>query len=476
MPPPSLRDRVLAEALRLREDAGAAPAPGPADAQARAGGGDLEQRLVTRAHLLAGPGLGAALDRTRALGLGLLAGAGIGAAASGAAAMRAALGAEGEVNTVWLLGALLGVQTLLLALWLVLVGLRAGARASVLGPLVLRAAMALGARLRRDADTLAALRAWIGVLAGAGPRPWVLGAITHGLWAAFNLGALLAALALLTLRQYDFVWGSTLLSEATVADLLGAVSWLPARLGFPVPDAETITASRIGALGGGDRQAWSGLLLGALSIHGLALRAAGTVACGALAVRALRRVRLDPALPGYARVAARLQPPGPSLGIVDPAPRATAPRAPGPPVTPGPGAPALVSLELERPDWPAWIDPAHFALAGRADSRAERRALAGRIGALDPRPRAVVVLCSLPRTPDRGSGAFLEQLAACAPLVLVLEEADRLEARVQHPARRSADWRDLAAAAGAKTVVDTAGISDPAGALAAALAALAPGA
>jgi hypothetical protein len=74
---------------------------------------------------------------------------------------------------------------------------------------------------------------------------------------------------------------------------------------------------------------------------------------------------------------------------------------------------------------------------GRADDRHQRRELLAGLARLDPAPARIVALCSLNRTPDRGTAHFLCELADLAPVEirLVGRNSDR---------QRVADWRRLA--------------------------------
>ncbi|HFB7678832.1 TPA: DUF2868 domain-containing protein [Neisseria gonorrhoeae] len=92
---------------------------------------------------------------------------------------------------------------------------------------------------------------------------WKIGATAHSLWLCTLLGMLVSVLLLLLVRQYTFNWESTLLSNAASVRAVEMLAWLPSKLGFPVPDA----------------RAWSGLLVGSIVCYGILPRLLAWVVC-----------------------------------------------------------------------------------------------------------------------------------------------------------------------------------------------------
>lgn len=125
---------------------------------------------------------------------------------------------------------------------------------------------------------------------------WYRGQITHRLSLAALCGMFFAALFLLTVRQYSFNWESTLLGGAAFAKTIAVLSWLPEKLGLPVPDTAAVLANRNHA----DEvyaAHWGGLLLGSIVCYGIMPRLAAWLWCK-------RRVhnnppQLDLSLPYY---------------------------------------------------------------------------------------------------------------------------------------------------------------------------------
>ena len=74
--------------------------------------------------------------------------------------------------------------------------------------------------------------------------------------------------------------------------LVQALSWLPAKLGFPVPDADAVLGSRMSADIAASRQ-WGGLLIGSILCYGLLPRLAAWLVCKILAGRAQSPLPLD---------------------------------------------------------------------------------------------------------------------------------------------------------------------------------------
>jgi hypothetical protein len=459
-------DRLLAEAVRaeeesqghlhLDEDAAAA-------ATAQSTSGDLETRVVMRARLTPRSlQLRAGLLRLRkaltlataiALVLAVAAGAGTAAAALGA-------GGGAAVNVYVALGAVLGVNFLALAAWMLLVVIRPRADATAsLGGLVWLIGQRLSRWLGRGAPaSSAALKALAVTGTRSGAARWALSAVSHGFWAVFCAGAVITALFLLGTRQYLFTWETTILSAQTYVPLTQAIAALPGALGFPVPGLGEIEASQW--TGSGDSvprsaaEAWSGFLVGSILVYGLVPRVLLLIVCLALTARATRRYRLDLNVPAFAMVAKRLDPDARRLGVTDadtgestePAPAVTRPEP-----TPGAGnfgPRTLLGLEIDAPasGWPPLSAEIEWLDLGFVDSREQRQAASARLHAALPPPYEVVVVCSLAATPDRGSERFLSALAAGQRVAMLLTEGELLRrGGADHGVEpRVSDWRSLA--------------------------------
>ncbi|MCG5516084.1 MULTISPECIES: DUF2868 domain-containing protein [unclassified Ectothiorhodospira] len=450
--------RLIAEAVRIHEDReGRVIEDSTAWKAGRETAGDLEARVLARAAATRlGGQVKDALQGVRRLGtwMGILALLLAGLVGMGAAS--ASLGAPlmddgSRVNIFWTLGSLLGVQTLMLLLWLLVMLLLPRAGGGLLGHGVLGVGGGLARWLSRAQAHELAVRALINLLGRGGLARWSAGSVTHLLWAAFGAGALLMCIWSLSVRQYDFAWGTTLLSETHFITLIHTLGALPSWLGIPVPDEALIHASRLGVSeGAGGRIAWSGFLLGSLLFYGLLPRLLLGLLCLGLARRSAARSRADLTAPGYARLAPRLQPDHHRLGVIDPPPASLAPQPASQARrnTPDATVPmALIGFELEHAR-NHWIQKTHHARCtplGQVDDRQTRRDILAALAAQNPAPSVVVVVCSLARTPDRSAEGFLADLRSrtTAPVWLLLDEASVARGREIDLDARYRAWQDL---------------------------------
>ena len=402
------------------------------------------------------------------------------ASIAGAGAAAAALPAQRDtpVNIFLLLGGYLGIQTVLLVAWLIAaIALRGG------GPSLGRAVAAIaamfarwgGPRTSRDAAATelphamaiaAVLRRRLARESSGPAARWGIGFASNALWTAFNVAGLATAIALLATRQYEFAWESTILSTESTLRLTETIATMPPRLGFPVPDAATIAASRFDpsnppAFPTQDdsvRAAWSGLLLGSIVCYALVPRLALAAFCGWRRRKALSSMRIDRGDPAIAMLLARLGEPSeapiegdgalpaaPTFGAED----ALAAREVGPP--------AIAGLEVPVPGsgWPPEPGLAIDDL-GLLASREDRQRTKTRLRAAAHRPATLVVVCDAAATPDRGVRAMLAELreASAAPLLLVISRGEALRKRESpaNVAQRLADWRSLAGELDARLV------------------------
>ncbi|MFO1112882.1 MAG: DUF2868 domain-containing protein [Rhodospirillales bacterium] len=120
----------------------------------------------------------------------------------------------------------------------------------------------------------------------------------------------------------------------------------------------------------------------------------------------------------------------------------------------GSGLVAILGIEIEPPGsgWPPAIADIDWWDLGFAEDRTARHRIVRLLSAAEQPPRAIVVVCSLAATPDRGTGAFLASLeqASPAPVVLLATDGQRLRQRAPRAEveQRITDWRTLAAHAG----------------------------
>jgi hypothetical protein len=336
---------------------------------------------------------------------------------------------------------LLGLHALTFLLWLGSFLLRASS-VTGLGRLWLWATR----KLARGPDSALVPQAFLNLLARAGALRWLFGSVSHLLWLTALCAALAVLLAVLSTASYRFIWATTLLAPDTFVGLTQALGWLPSLLGFPLPDASMIRASDGAQALPAEAQAqWSLWLIGVLVVYGILPRLLAGALCVAGSLRALRRLRIDPSLPGFSALRDRLEPPAQSTGIDRPVDPLHEPRVGAPPLAGLGGQPVLLGLELP-PDlaWPPADMPAGVQQAGNLDTREERNrvldALAGQAAT------RMLIACDARQTPDRGTLSLIAELAAHAEQTRVWLVTPRADAEA--PATRAPLWRERLLALG----------------------------
>lgn len=358
---------------------------------------------------------------------------------AGVAAASALQTATATIALSHALLVLLGVPFILLLIW-ALVSLfgRSGGAAGLPGRMLWWLMLLFTRRFGLAAHRrhLAASLSELGRLRGR----TLMALATHSFWTTFFVGCIAWMwLRFLGLR-FDFTWETTLLSGRWLEDLVIAIGWLPSWLfGLALPSPEQVQGVLSDRSPATDRRLWAGYLIGALVVYGLAPRAA----LAALFMLRWRRARLtlDLSRPGYLRLLPVLSGPSQSTG-----PRGEPPPAPDRahrvrPAESGTGSAVLIGVELDHDDtrWPPAVSDCR--VLGRADNRRQRGEIMQALELLNPRPEKIVALCSLARSPDRGTMAFLGELAQFAPLEIRLADADRLPDLGIDADARLDDWR-----------------------------------
>ncbi|MEC8560627.1 MAG: DUF2868 domain-containing protein [Planctomycetota bacterium] len=368
------------------------------------------------------------------------------------------------VNLFWILGAVLGGQSLLLVLWILLaiLGGRLLGRCSLGGAIAGIAriiAGQLGSGPRRGGDErrerVEAASAAVTHVDFGGPRTrWALGTITHLGWTFFNIGLLGGLVVILSIRQVDFGWETTIGSEAAFKQVGEAISRLPEAIGFKVPSEAEFASARIEASGSNAssadaRRAFSGLIIGCLILYGLLPRCLLLVLSVLLWKRAVRRWRPDVDSPNFA----------PLRALAEPRPVAVE-TIPDPGVQQGDAAAgeladpertargsAIVGIELETPEcgWPPPCDATVTDL-GIVSSREDRAAVVRRVALAEHSPSRLVIVVDLATTPDRGMARTMRrfhEVTGDSILNVVLTGGDRFrrrcDARVLE--QRVSDWK-----------------------------------
>lgn len=420
-PLPASRPRFgqlwLAESLRLRETLWGPLEDATAVRRARSEGRSFTERLILRAQYLAQrEKLDLLIARWSRASRLTLAGMALIALFAGVAAALGALGdGTRPVNVNLALAALLGLNTLTFALWLLSFFISDGG--SWLGECWLW----LTRKLARGPDLALAPRALVEVLGRNSALRWLFGAISHGLWTIGLAAMLLAMATILATRRYSFNWETTLLSPDAFVTFTTMLGWLPSRLGFAMPTEDIIRASDgLQILPAAAHAYWSSWLIGCVVVYGLVPRAVAMLLSGLMARRKLAAITLDPSLPGYAELRDRLEPVSEHTGIDSPStPGFQAHVTPQEQPVHRPGQSVLVGIEL-APDmvWPPPGFPGHVADLGIIDSRHQRKTLLEHLQACPP--GRLLMVCDARQTPDRGTIALLADLGSLSTMPQVV--------------------------------------------------------
>jgi hypothetical protein len=405
----ALYDCWLAEIVRLRETRHGPLDDAAAVRQARHAGGSFSQRLIYRAGYLAQKEkLNQVLNRWLLLARAALLLLGATALLAGAGTAAGALGdGSRTVNVVMALAALLGVPTLTLIVWWLSGFVQAG-QTSALGD----AGLWISGKLARGPNAALAPAALLELTQQRRSTRALSGMVSHAFWLLALSAAIITLLVLLSARRYNFSWETTLLSADTFVALTQNLGLLPALLGFPIPPEAIVRASDgLQSLPGQANTLWSGWLVGCVFVYGLLPRLVLLVLNAATVGRRLGNCEPDPALPGFAELHDRLMPASTRTGIDAPAPAPHALQTAGTHSTIASGSAAIVGLELPADqNWPIFTLPASIANLGNIDGRSERNAVLDRVHA--HAPARLLIVCDATQTPDRGSLAFLAELAA----------------------------------------------------------------
>lgn len=405
-------DRWLADALRLQQQR-ARPADAFSSSQleaavsvARQHTTDPEQRVLQRARVLAArttlpEAQSAWRQRGRIILLLML-------LLAFAAGLSAALGVMGRghepVNVLWALGALLGVNLLMLLVWLISLALAPGALSAG------RLWLWLNARFYgRDAVLLA--QSFNNLTQRAGLTRWWLATISHAVWSAALAGSLVGLLLALSLRSYAFVWETTILPTPVFTSAVQGLGWLPSLLGFALPPPETVAAAgqqvaQTLEQGDSDRRIWAAWLCGAVLVYGLLPRLLLLAVSAWQVWTGQSAIRLDLQSADWADLHQHLSPASELAGVTDPAPDLPVVDAAGRRDLPAGTAPPLV-VGFELDDQMVWPDLPVGTQRLLAASREQRQQVITQLEQAPP--RALLLVCDAAQTVDRGSLAWLTE-------------------------------------------------------------------
>lgn len=230
------------------------------------------------------------------------------------------------INIYWLLLVLLGFNFISMLLWLTGISLN---MQSLSSGLLSRLSIWLTGIFDNRTNTVSqqnpditnlAGRAWLNCNFSAAVGKWQLSKITHQLWLVYLLSGLAILLLLLMVKQYDFVWGTTLLSDSVFIRVTQILSRPLEMIGLTSLTADQVQQSRAGldpVLAAAHRASWAQFLLGALIGFGILPRAVLLLWSSLMSHRARRRFRLDLYLPYYISLRQAIMPMASHARVVD---------------------------------------------------------------------------------------------------------------------------------------------------------------
>jgi len=210
------------------------------------------------------------------------------------------------LNIYWLLTVLLGFNLISLVLWFVGISFRIQSLSSGLA-----AQLASWIPFRKkDEETYDSLssNAWWDCCLSGRIGKWRISVLTHQFWLTYLVAGLILLILLMMAKQYNFVWGTTLLPESSLPKLTEALGRPLESVGMRVPDSEQITSSRMGEgkQTAETRAAWAQFLIGVLFIYGVLPRVILMIFSMMMLKWSEQNFRLDLYLPYYIDLRQRL--------------------------------------------------------------------------------------------------------------------------------------------------------------------------
>lgn len=421
----------LAEAVRLQEEQQGVLADSEAIRQAKVVAGDLQQRIITRAQWLAKKTDLLIVQQSTItamhwairilcvlavfMGIGLV--------------LPTFSAQDHTINIFSALGCLLGLNLLMLVVWLVgtLIG---GKSINQIG----RFGLWLTSKLTGKKQAAQLMPALLTLLHQKRLERWWFGRLTNGLWLLASLIATISLLILLATQRYGFIWQTTILNVDTFVTVVHGLGALPHILGFPIPSDELIRQSGdIAVMTDTARQIWAAWLVGILIVYGILPRLILFILCSLLWKYGYQRLTLNLSLPSYALLKSRLLPDKEMIGVTDTVPNDWFELAAVTSNWSEQGA-VIVGIELEHDHfWPPLL-PKGVIDVGVIESREQRKRLLEQL-TLKPVAKLLIV-CDPKRSVDRGTLSLITELAHCAAMTKVSLLADQ-----QTDPERLLDWQ-----------------------------------
>jgi hypothetical protein len=368
------------------------------------------------------------------------------------AVMQTLSSASMQLNIYWLLLVLLGFNALSMFIWIgAMLRSRFEQNIGVRTPSpLMRLYRSVLTFLNRGADVQPLLSSWGEIHFFGEVGKWFTSRTLHAAWLMYLSGGLLALVISLSGKQYDFIWGTTILSTDSFVQTTQYLATIPAYFGFTVPTSAQVILSQQGAdLQGIDlyglRSAWASFLFSSILIYALLPR---LILWGMTCTVLLRRqssYRPDWDLPYFYRLRSRLLPQSSSLGVVD----ADEQNGFTPPSNKSldrlTEIPALDNLQLPSPARYAAFEWGHRTPPSISESNPpeivnDAQAQHSLLSSLQQRPLPLVLMVPLERAADRGAGRFFKQISAYTDLTLLIVR----NLPQKSDAARWAGWQALA--------------------------------
>ena len=240
----------------------------------------------------------------------------------GSLATSQAVSESSTLNIYWLLTVLLGFNTVSLLLWLLGITLNLQSLSS---GIIAQLASWLPYRYKKD-QTIANLAShawWESCLKGDVGK-WRISVVTHKFWLIYLSAGMVLLVLLMLAKQYDFIWGTTLLPDNTLPRLTQILGMPLETIGLKIPDDSQTIASRIGTdkRDAETRSAWATFLIGVLLIYGIFPRLLALVLSFIMQKWSESHFKLDLYLPYYIELRQHLMTHGIKAKIIDADPHA----------------------------------------------------------------------------------------------------------------------------------------------------------
>ncbi len=240
----------------------------------------------------------------------------------GGLAASQAVSEYSTLNIYWLLAVLLGFNTISLLLWLSGVALNLQSLSS---GIVAQLTSWLPYRNKKDPSiaSLASHAWWESCLTGEVGK-WRISVLTHQFWLTYLTAGISLLILLMLAKQYNFIWGTTLLPDSTLPSLTQILGTPLEAMGFTIPNDPQTIASRVGVnkQDAQTRTAWATFLIGALLVYGIFPRLLMLGLARIMQAWSEHRFKLDLYLPYYIELRQRLMSREISAEVVDADPMA----------------------------------------------------------------------------------------------------------------------------------------------------------